>query len=238
MTTAVPGRDYTGANLPPSPLPGIQLASYITGSGTIPMSTVQEERHPGIVRIDQSPILTAIDETADVLDFENGAATLSDLVPWVKAAEANFAKGTRPGQRKPAIYASASSLPGIVNAMTQGGMPEGLLWVAHWGVGAAVAQNTVISSTGSFQIVGFQYQNTPTYDEDFFSLEWLNNVSKAVAPPPAPKPIEVTPAPDVIPVPSAAGIPAVVTWHGVAGLTARRTVFTPEQWDAIKWETQ
>lgn len=232
MTIAtIQGRDYTGSDLPATPIPNVQLATYITGSVHIVASEAQLAAHPGIIRIDQSPANTPLDETADVLDFENGAATLSDLAPWVQAANTNFAKGTRPGQRKPCIYVSAAQLTGAVNALVAAKITECNIWVAHWGVGASTAQSVVESTAGTpFQVVGFQYENG-AYDSDFFSLPWLEEISKApvVLPP-------LVPAPDSIPVPSTAGIPAVVTWHGEAGLDARRTVFTQEQWDAIKWE--
>lgn len=220
MTVAtIPGRDYTGIDLPKLPVPGVQLATYITGSADIDATAEQLAAHPGIIRIDQSPANTPLDETADVLDFENGAATLSDLGPWVEAANTNFAKGTRPGQRKPCIYVSAAALTGAVNALVAGRINSCNIWVAHWGVAPQTAQNVIETTAGTpFQIVGFQYQDPGTYDSDFFSVEWLDAVSKAVAPAPTPT-----------------GVPAVVTWHGDAGLTSRKTVFTTAQWDSIKW---
>lgn len=226
MTTTIPGRDYTAANLP-APLPGIQLASYITGGPGIVMSEAQETAHPGIIRIAQTPFnpsadVAAIIATADVLDFENGAATLSDLAPWITAANENFAKGTRPGQRKPAIYVSASSLPSVISELDSKGIKGCGIWVAHWGVAATTAQYTVSSSVGSFPVIGFQFANSGNYDNDYFSVEWLNTVSV--------KPV-------VTPPPTSTGVPAAVTWQGDAGLVTRHTVFTREQWDTIKWVT-
>lgn len=189
----IQGRDYTGSQLPASPIPGVQLASYITGSAGIVMSAAQEAAHPGIIRIDQSPVNTALDETADVLDFENRAALLSDLATWTVAANSNFDKGVRPGQRRPCIYMSRSNVTPVVNALIAGGVQQCNLWVASWGVQAVVAEGSVANASGPFPIVGFQYSNAAgTYDDDFFSQTWLADVSKAPVTPPPPPPVDST----------------------------------------------
>src|SRR5579875_2578767 len=99
--------DCTGRNLAAAlaQVPaGSQLAGYVTGTGPVPWTAADWQAHPTAVRIDQSPVITAADTTADVLDFEAGAATLADIVPWARAAWSNRSKGVRPGQRWPAIY--------------------------------------------------------------------------------------------------------------------------------------
>lgn len=188
MELVIPGRDYTSLNLPPANVPNIQLASYITGSPGIKMTPAQLALHPGIVQIDQSPFLSAIDETADVLDFENGAATLADLAPWAIAATANFRKGVRPGQRWPTVYMSADNVTPVVNALIAGGVHSGVnLWVAHFGVTREEAIVQVATSSGPFPVVAFQYADDGSFDADEFNHIWLTTVS--VAPPPPPPPV-------------------------------------------------
>jgi hypothetical protein len=153
------------------------------------------EAHPDAVRICQDA--GATDETADALDVEANAATIDDTVRWANAAIANFEKGTRPGQRRPLIYASASLLTPIANALTAGKLLNGVVgfWVAHWGVGEAQAIADVQNASGNWPIHAFQFANTsPDYDSDIFSDTWLNDRSVAPAPPPPPPP----PAPKVI----------------------------------------
>lgn len=200
MELVIPGRDYTSANLPPNNIPNIQLASYITGTPDVKMTPAQLTLHPGIVQIDQSPFLDMIDERADVLDFENGAATLADLAPWVKAARLNYVKGVRPGQREPTIYMSQDNVTPVVNALIAGGVNTCNLWIAHFGITREEAVFAVATSSGPFPVVAFQYADDGSFDADEFSQPWLRNVS--LKPPPPPPPVVhgviVTPSLDAL----------------------------------------
>lgn len=187
MIGIVLGFDATHANLSKVPTKGNpQLAGYTTGSSQIVWTSEDWAAHPTAIRIDQSPTNTALDETADVLDFENGAATLADIGPWATAALRNFESAARPGQRTPLIYASLSSITNVANALTAAGLNNGKvgLWVAHWGVGEANAALDVLTANGAFPVLGFQYANMGAYDTDIFSLDWVN--TRSSAPQPAP----------------------------------------------------
>jgi hypothetical protein len=181
MTTAtVQGYDAIGDNV--SHLPkGQQVAGYMTGSGFVPWSAAQWAAHPGAVRIDQAPVNTPANETADVLDVENGAATLADIVPWAKAALANFRNGVRPGQRSPAIYASRSLITEVVNALIAGGITAGIgLAIADFSGGEAKATAEVANSVGPFPVVWRQFSSGQFYDYGVFSVPWLAHVSKPI----------------------------------------------------------
>jgi hypothetical protein len=160
---------------------GVQLAGYVTGSSDIVWTAAMFASKPGSIHIDQSPNNTVLDELADILDFENGAATLADLVGWVKAAQANFAANARPGQRKPAIYCSADSLTDVVNALIKGGVTSGVgLWIAHFGVTEEAAIAVLEAASGPFPVIGFQFTDTGgggDYDIDVFSTDWLGTQS-------------------------------------------------------------
>lgn len=178
--------DCTGSNVGAFKVPpGVLLAGYVTGSGDVPWTDAQFSRAPNAVRIDQSPVNTPADETADVIDMENEAATLDDLVPWVHAARTNFALATRPGQREPCIYMSESRETDVVNALIAGGITSGVyLWRAAE-MKAKDAASVLQQAGGPFPIVGVQYEFNPTYDVSLFSSAWLNHVSGK---PPASKP--------------------------------------------------
>jgi hypothetical protein len=187
------GYDAISANLHLVPNDGRIRALYVTGSSDIIATAAQLDANPNCLRIDQSPVLTNIDETADYLDYEAGAATLADLAKWAQAAKANFEKAVRPGQRSPAIYASYSNLTPVCNALVSGGVTSGVgLVVAKWGVTQAQATAMVENSGGPFPIVGWQFGDEGTYDVNVFSTPWAENVSKKAtvtpAPAPAPKP--------------------------------------------------
>lgn len=167
--------DATGSNY--VHLPAGQRAGYSTGSGGVAWTSAMWAANPGSIRIDQSPVNTALDELADVIDFENGAATLADLASWVLAAQGNFHRNVRPGQRRPVIYCSASNLTPAVNALIAGGVLGGVgLWTAHYGVAEAAAVASVLAGSGPFGCIGFQFTDTGgggTYDISVFSTAWL-----------------------------------------------------------------
>ena len=173
--SAVVGYDLISANIGHAPA-GAQLAGYSTGSGGIPWTAAQWAAHPGTVRIDQDA--AASDPTADVLDVEGGAATFADCPGWVRRAQKDFASAARPGQRWPAIYASASNITPVVNALTAGGVTSGAgLWVADWSFTKAEAFAEVLNAAGPFPIVAVQWSSGQFYDTDVFSGRWLANVS-------------------------------------------------------------
>jgi len=178
------GYDATHANI--SRLPkGAQAAGYTTGSPDIQWTSHDWASHPGAVRIDQD--WKAGDARADVLDVENGAATPAECPAWVKAATASFTAALRPGQRRPAIYCSASSVTTVVNSLVAGGIRGGMsrLVVADWNLTQAQATAAVTAASGPFPVVGIQFRDPGPYDVDVYSAQWLNDVS-VTPPPPGP----------------------------------------------------
>jgi hypothetical protein len=157
---------------------GFQLCGYTTGSG-IAWTAAMWAAKPGSVRIDQDP--AASDGTADILDVEGGAATFADCPHWVEKALANYSANTRPGQRKPAIYCSASNVTNVVNALIAGGVTSGVgLWIANWNLTEASAMAAVLASSGPFPVIGIQFTDMGgggDYDIDAFSVEWLTTQS-------------------------------------------------------------
>lgn len=179
MTSLIIVHDAIGAevgNLPPGP-----AAGYTTGSGPVPWSAAEFAAHPGAVRIDQDP--AAKDPTADVLDVENGAATLADCPVWAKRATIDVMLKTRHGQRTPAIYCSESNVTNVVDSLVNGGVHGGVgLWVASWGIGLGAAEAMVQKASGPWPIIGVQFENGPDYDTSVFSAEWLGTVVTPVNP--------------------------------------------------------
>lgn len=146
MTRVVYGADAPGYNI--SSLPhGLHYAGYTTGSGGVAWTADQWKAHPAAVRICQD--VGATDITADVLDVESGAATLSDTPVWAKKAMAAFRDGVRPGQRSPAIYCSRSNVTPVVNALIHGGVESGIkLFVADWSLSKEAAVAELAKSSG------------------------------------------------------------------------------------------
>jgi hypothetical protein len=195
--------DITGDSVGALPR-GSQAAGYMTGSGGVPWTNADWAEFPNAVRIDQTPVLTQIDETADVLDIETGAATNAECAQWFKAALANYKSGARPGQRLPAIYTSLSNVTPLVNTLIADGVQAGpFLWVAHWGIGQASADAVLAASGGPFPVVGVQFADGAemgtSYDWDVFLDSWLASANGPVPPPVPPVP----PAPPTPPVPPA-----------------------------------
>lgn len=197
--------DCVGSALGSFPIPsGVLMAGYMTGSGNVPWTQAQFWEHPGAIHIDQSSYITGLDETADVLDFENGAAILSDLKIWVAAAQANFKSVTRAGQRKPVIYMSADNVTSVVNELVGAGITSGVgLWVANWNLTDPQATTDVNDASGPFPIVGVQFSNQGSHDISVFSTAWLQEVSEVATPNPpvtGPNPVPVpTPVPGIQP---------------------------------------
>lgn len=180
--------DCTGANLGKFTIPpGVGLAGYTTGSGGVQWSTAQLNARPGTIQIDQSPLLTTNNGLADVLDYEPGAATLADLVPWYKAAKQNYDHAVRPGQRWPAVYTSAANLTPVANEFVKAGVTGPRLWIAHWDLPIADAVSMLVNSGGPFPVIGVQVHNAGLYDVSLFRADWLDAVSRPL-PKPVPKP--------------------------------------------------
>lgn len=181
-------RDCIGANLGASAWGG-QMAGYSTGSGDVPWTAAQFAARPGTIVIDQSPSPTIWDAQADIDDYENGAVRLDELAPRAKERKASFAAATRPGQREPGIYASASNITPVVNALIAGGVTSGVgLWIANWGVTEQTAAQQVITAAGPFPVIGWQFASPPAtggpFDLSVFSAAWLQAVSISQPPPP------------------------------------------------------
>jgi hypothetical protein len=205
MTGFTIGYDCTRANLPSVPR-GAQLAGYATGIGSgIPWTAADWAAHPGAIRIAQAASLPADEAVhADVLDVEAGAATIGECAPWAMDAMASFAAVRRPGQRRPAIYFSASNVHAVVNALISGGVTSGVgLWIADWNLSQAQAVADVLAGAGPFPVIGVQFRNAGPYDCDIWSSSWLADVSKAAPKPPPPPP---PPAPGRLPAPAGVSV--------------------------------
>jgi Putative peptidoglycan binding domain len=174
MSTTV-AYDAISANI--GALPAGQHCGYVTGSSIIIWTADQFIADPSAVRIDQSPDNTALDETADVLDVETGAATIGDIVSWVNAARANYAKGARPGQREPMVYCNGSTLTAVANALTAAKLTDVPIWLADPNTPQVEAEDKINSSSGPYPIHGVQFSWLTDYDVDVFLSSWLTAVS-------------------------------------------------------------
>lgn len=187
MTVAViDGADAPGSNFTSLPAGAGIVAGYVTGSEGIPWSAEMWAAHPAAIRVDQSPVDTPADETADVLDYERGAATLSDIAPWALAARSAWAKAARPGQRHPAVYASESSLTPVCDALAAARVTGVGLWVADWTGSRDDAIAMLQASSGPYPVIGVQYADEGAYDADVFLESWVSERSAKAAPRPAP----------------------------------------------------
>lgn len=182
----IDGADATGSNFTALPEGLGVVAGYVTGSGGVPWSAEQWAAHPNAIRIDQSPVNTSADETADVLDFEQGAATLADIAPWALAARAAYARVARPGQRHPAVYASASSLTAVCDTLAAVRVTGVGLWVADWTGNRDAAVAMLQASSGPYPVIGVQWTDAGEYDRDVFLESWLTARSAVKPPPPPP----------------------------------------------------
>jgi hypothetical protein len=174
-----------------SHLPAGQSAGYTTGSPDIRWTPADWAAHPGAVRIDQDA--ASSDLTADVLDVENGAATNGEAAHWYRMAQGSWDAGTRPGQRLPAIYTSASNVTPLVDALKAGGVDNGpRLWVARWDFSQANAIAEIVAASGPYPIIGAQFAPGTFYDTNMFSSTWLREVSMVPVhvPPAAPRQVE------------------------------------------------
>ena len=187
MTVAViDGADATGASFSSLPRDLGVYAGYSTGSDGVPWTAEMWAAHPDALRIDQSPANTVMDETADFLDVESGAATLADIAPWALAARSAWARAARPGQRHPAVYASQANLTAVCNALATARVTGVGLVVADWNDTKDAAIAVLQASSGPYPVVGVQYADAGTYDLDVFLASWVNTRSAQPKPAPAP----------------------------------------------------
>ena len=200
MTSAyVVGYDAIRVNIGSLPKGAQIYAGYSTGSGYVPWTAADFTAHATALgpclRIDQDP--AASDPTADILDVERGAATVGDCAWWAKRALASVKAAKRPGQRRPAIYMSASNVTAVVNALVSGGVTSGVgLFIANWSLTVAQAAADVLAAAGPFPIVGVQFRDDGPFDTDVFNRAWLLDQSGRPVPPPAPpKPPPARPVP-------------------------------------------
>jgi hypothetical protein len=170
--------DCPGANLPlPGAPPGVKMAGYTTGYHPVPWTPAQFAQHPDAIRIDQAPVNTPLNEVADVLDVEPGAATMADIADWVHAAQSDYEHNVRPGQRTPLLYVNQSELTDACNALVAAGITSGVgLWLAAE-MDAGHAANLVTTASGPYPIRGVQFAFMDGFDVSVFSKDWFDNVS-------------------------------------------------------------
>lgn len=180
--------DCMGVNLGKFTIPaGVKMAGYVTGSGDVPWTDAQFRAHPDAIRIDQSPLNTPADETADVYDLEANAGTLDGLAGWVHGAWASYTSGRRPGQRKPTVYCSRSTVTPAVNQLLSVGITHGVNLFIAAEANAADAAAEVSSASGPFPVVGRQYLFLPDHDVSVVSGPWLRDTAHpAPVTPPGP----------------------------------------------------
>jgi hypothetical protein len=178
--TVIDGADATTENVSKLPSGLGIVAGYATGQG-IAWTAAQLAQYPGAIIIDQDP--QASDPMADVLDVENGAATPADAPAWVARAAADYHAGTRPGQRWPAIYASAAAMPAVTAALREApaGPPAPYLWVADWTGNRAQAATMLGTHIDTYPVIGVQYANMGAYDVNVFDAAWVTSRSAAPA---------------------------------------------------------
>jgi len=167
--------------------PGVLMAGYITGSGEVPWTDQQFAQHPHAIRIDQSPIDTPFDETADMIDVEPQAGTIADVPGWVHGAWTSYRTARRPGQRTPTVYVEQSEETPVANTLNASGITSGVNLFLTEPMPEHAAIQILTNAGGPFPIVGVQYEFNGDYDVSLVSTGWLNNVS-AAAPNPVPKP--------------------------------------------------
>jgi hypothetical protein len=184
----IDGADATGANAGHLPR-GLGIAAlYVTGQGDVPATPAELAAYPDALRIAQWPVL-GVDEAAhaDILDFEDQAATAADIAPWAVNAAQQYADAVRPGQRFPAVYASLSRMDEATSALAAGGAPSATgLVVADWTGNRGQAISMLGTKLGGYFVVGVQYANMGAFDVDVFDAQWVNarSARPAVQPPP------------------------------------------------------
>lgn len=175
--------DCMGSNLGKFTIPaGVKMALYVTGLGDVPATDAQLAAHPDALHIDQSPVNTPADETADIYDLEDRAGTLESLPAWVHAAWDSYTNGRRPGQRKPTVYCSRSNVTPVVNQLLANGITHGVNLFIAAEANATDAAAEVSNASGPFPVVGRQYLFLPDHDVSVVSGQWWRDIAH-----PAPK---------------------------------------------------
>lgn len=178
--------DCTGANLGKFDIPpGVLMAAYVTGSDGVPWTPAQLAAHPTAVRIDQSPVNTRADETADIIDVEPHAATVQNVPQWAIDAGYSFETGARPGQRWRTVYVEESEETPVCNALVAAGIKSGVNLFLTKPMPEHAAIQLLENTGGPFPYVGIQYEFGELHDTSLVSTAWLNKVS---ARPPASQP--------------------------------------------------
>jgi len=151
-----------------------QAVGYWTGGPGVLWTAADRAAHPGAVQVCQDAGATYA--AADVLDVERGAATTADVGPWAHAALESRRAAARAGQRSPLIYANASMITPVANALVAARLDDGSvgLFVANWSLTRAQAVADVLAASGPFPIRGIQFSDDGPYDVDVFETAWLS----------------------------------------------------------------
>lgn len=168
--------DTTGDKVSQLPA-GHQVAGYTTGSAGVKWTPAQFAAFTNptpAVRIDQDS--SAADPTADILDVENGAATVAEIPHWITLARQSFNSGMRLGQRWPGVYCATGTLTAAVNILTQNNLTNVPFGIADL-TNRTDAITKVSTATGPYPRVWQQYAFGGSYDSGIVALPWLQNVS-------------------------------------------------------------
>lgn len=165
--------DATHQNIGAIPM-GTLAALYTTGSPDIKATSLDFQNHPNAIHICQD---FGSDDTADILDMENGAATPDDVANWLPKARASFNSVKRPGQRWPGVYLSRSRVTEQANVFVTKRLTNVPLWIAQWGEPQMSAIAEIVAAAGPWPIVGLQIRNQGVDDFSVFSSDWINRRS-------------------------------------------------------------
>jgi hypothetical protein len=172
MTLAtVVGYDVTAENYEARPLAG-QIALYVTGTADIIATPAMRAANPGAITINQS----GGNVVADWYDVESGAVTPAEVPGLIR--NAREARLTGNGRRNPGVYVNQSNTTTVVNELVAAKMTNVPLWLADYNLTLAEAVTALQSSSGPYPIVGYQYANAGTHDEDVWLASWVSQVSQ------------------------------------------------------------
>lgn len=158
---------------------GTLAALYTTGSPDIKATQQDFANHPNAIHIVQDH---GSDVTADIIDMENGAATVLDVINWLPKARGAFNNATRIGQRWPGVYLSRSRVTEQANAFVNARLTNVPLWIAQWGDPETMAIAELVNANGPWPVVGLQIRNQGADDFSVFSSDWLNHRSSKNVP--------------------------------------------------------
>lgn len=152
-----------------------------TGSPYIKWTPAQWAAHLNpypALHIDQNP--AAGDYTFDYMDVETGAFTDAEIVNAITRARDEYHTHTRPGQRWPGVYCSASNVPSAVTILQRAGISNVPFVVADYSVSQTEAVRRVSTAIGPYPAVGYQFSDLAfngRADANIFSLPWVTTVS-------------------------------------------------------------